>query len=510
MKNKILYYGWFSMIFLCFKTLPAFAYDNKTDEIIKPKEIFSSTHHTITLGKKKLDYTATAGQFIIGDDAGKQKAQMFFIAYEKEGRDIARRPITFAFNGGPGSSSVWLHFGAISPKRVRLKKNGFAPSPPAVLIDNEFTWLTFTDIVFIDPVGTGFSRVLNNKEKKQYFSFRKDIESVGDFIRLYLTRYSRWLSPKFLVGESYGTTRAVGLTDYLLDKHGIDFNGILLVSPVLDYNTILFSQSNKLPYILFLPTYVAAAWYHKKIPDPLGELKSTLAEAEDWAIDNYMVALAKGNALTFEQQQSIALKMTKHTGLSQDFILKSNLEILSKHFRKELLRKDQKIIGRMDARFTGPDVDTAGEISTYDPSLDSLIGIFSSAINHYIRNDLKFEDDNPYRHLNYNVSQDWDWSSAIQGGQGYVNVSQALTDAIHKNNYLKVFVASGYYDLATPYFAVKYTINHLKLGNHLRNNINISFYNAGHMMYIDLPSLQKLTADVSLFYDKTLSAAKQR
>jgi carboxypeptidase C (cathepsin A) len=504
MKRIIFCCSVLAVAFLVFKTLPAFASDNKTAETVKPKEIFSTTQHTIKVGRKKLHYTATAGQLILKDDSGKQKAQVFFIAYKKKDKNTAGRPVTFAFNGGPGSSSVWLHFGAIGPKRVRLKEDGSTPPPPAALIDNEFTWLAFTDVVFIDPVGTGYSRALDKKKEKQFFDFKKDIESVGDFIRLYLTRYNRWLSPRFIAGESYGTTRAVGLTKYLHKTHGIDLNGILLVSPVLDFNTIMFNSSNNLSYVLAFPTYTAAAWYHKRLPSKHMELNETLSEVENWVVNDYVVTLTKGNRLPPAQKEAIASRIANHTGLSQDYILKNNLKIPIGRFRKELFRNEKRVIGRMDARFTGPDTDAAGEASTYDPSLEMLIGIFSSAVNYYVRNDLKFESDIPYRYLNYSVSRAWDWSTGINHGQGYLNVSQALTDAIHINNHLRVFIASGYYDLATPYFAAKYTINHLGLDKDLRDNIRIRFYNAGHMMYIDLPSLKKLTADVSLFYKQTL------
>jgi carboxypeptidase C (cathepsin A) len=484
------------------------ASDNKTDDAAAPKEIFSTTRHSVRSGSGKVSYTATAGQLILKDDAVQQKAALFFIAYEKCNASAAERPITFAFNGGPGSSSVWLHFGAIGPQRVVLNDDGTAPPPPGRLQDNPFTWLAFTDIVFIDPVGTGYSRAIDASKKNEFYNFKNDIGSIGDFIQMYLTRYGRWLSPKFLVGESYGTTRAVGLVDYLHARHGIDLNGVALVSPVLDYNTILGQQPNTLPSLLVLPTYTASAWYHKKLPAQPGALEDALAAVETWAMADYLGILAQGNALPEEQQQAAAAIMANHTGLASDFILRNNLMVSGSRFRKELLRSQRKVIGRMDTRFAGPDIDAGGEAGTYDPSMDGLIGIFAGAINHYVRSELKFETELPYRYLNFDIGKEWDWSSAIRGGQGYVNVSQSLSQALHKNKYLQVFVAAGYYDMATPYFATRYTFNHLDLDRSLAGNITMRFYNAGHMMYVDLPSLNELSADVAAFYARALSPAK--
>ncbi len=500
MKNRVVVSAFIILWLALLSVYPSFASDNATCEKSQAKEVFSVTHHTAEVGKEKLDYTATAGQLILTDDEGRQRAQIFFIAYEKKGAKKYSRPITFAFNGGPGSSSVWLHFGAIGPKRVLLNSDGSTLPPPATLIDNEFSWLAFTDLVFIDPVGTGYSRPLPDKKKKKFYGFKKDIESVGDFMRLYLTRYQRWLSPKFIVGESYGTTRAVGLTEYAHEQHGIAFTGIVLVSPVLEFSTILFNQSNDLPFMLFLPTYAATAWFHKKLPAQNSAFENMLTRAEDWVLHDYTVSLVQGNSLERQQEHLCATQMANLTGLSSDYILSNNLRIPAWRFRKELLRDEHKIIGRMDGRLTGPDTDTAGEAGSYDPSLDPLIGVFSSAVNHYVRNDLKFESDVPYKYINYTANRAWDWSSGVHRGQGYVDVSQKLTAAIHTNKYLKVFIASGYYDLATPYFAVKYTVNHLELDKTLRDNIVLHFYRAGHMMYTSLVTLKKFTSDIALFY----------
>jgi carboxypeptidase C (cathepsin A) len=309
------------------------------------------------------------------------------------------------------------------------------------------------------------------------------------------------MSQKYIVGESYGTTRAVGLAEYLHTTHGIDLNGIVLISPVLDFNTILINSSNNLPYILFFPTYSEIALYHHKISFDKS-IEEVRREVEDWAMDEYMPGIARGNTLSADRKNSIVDTIAGYTGLSKDYILKNDLKIPVNRFQKELLRDQNKVVGRMDARFTGPDKDPAGEGSGYDPSLEMLVGTFASSVNHYVRNDLDFKSDTPYKYLNYSISREWNWQSGINNSQGYVNVSQALTDALHINQYLNVFVASGYYDLATPYFAIQYTVNQLKLEKSLRDNISIHFYNAGHMMYTNRPSLIKLTEDISLFFKK--------
>lgn len=500
MKTTILFIAIYAT--LCVRTAMVFGHvsDNKTAEARSDQEVFSTTTHTVKAGGKQIEYTTTAGRLILKSEAGESRAQIFFIAYEKKGTDSARRPVTFAFNGGPGSSSVWLHLGAIGPKRISLNKDGSVPPPPAVLVDNEFTWLEFTDVVFIDPVGTGYSRAVDEKKEKEFYNFKNDIEAVGDFMRLYLTRYNRWQSPKFVAGESYGTTRAVGLIGYIHQKHGIDLNGILLISPVLDFNTIDFSQSNDLPYLLFLPTYTASAWYHKKLASPSPDLESSLAPVETWALNEYTTILAQGTALTPEKQEAAAGMIGGLTGLSSEYVLKNNLRVHYARFCKELLRDRQIIIGRMDARMTMPDTDGAGDVAESDPSFERLIGAFAGTINQYVKNDLKFTEDIPYTYLNYNAGKQWDWKSGIQREQGYLSLSQSLTDAMHLNGHLKVFIASGYYDLATPYCGAKYTVNHLVLENNLKDNIHINFYHAGHMMYTDQPSLGKLFKDVSAFY----------
>jgi carboxypeptidase C (cathepsin A) len=460
------------------------------------------TQHSIRLGNRTLHYTATVGLMPIRDAEDKIEAHIFYMAYTldrpPEGR---RRPLMFSFNGGPGSSSVWLHLGALGPRRVQMLPDGGMPPPPAELVDNEFTWLDRTDLVFIDPVGTGYSRPVKPDLGKKFWSVQGDIDSVGEFIRAYLTQYERWESPLFLVGESYGTTRASGLAGYLVD-HGIALRGIVLVSAVLNFETLAFSPGNDLPYALFLPSYTATAWYHKKLPPNYQrDLQKTLREVEQWSASHYAAALARGDRLLPSERQDVIDHLALYTGLSKTYIQQSNLRIDQQHFAKELLRSEERTVGRYDSRFKGVDETAVSSVPDYDPSEAVVRPPFTTAFNNYIRSELKYRSDAEYRILH--GMHEWNWGSAIGG---FPNVSEALRRGFVKNPYLKVFVASGYYDLATPYFGTHYTIDHLNLDPTLRGNVTTAEYGAGHMMYIQNQSLAKLKQDVSAFLGDALKA----
>ena len=461
------------------------------------KDRLVETNHTVTLNGNKLEYTATAGTLPLRNDEGKVTARVFFVAYTKTGvTDASVRPITFAFNGGPGSSAVWLHLGGLGPRRVQLGPDGELPPPPFRLADNPWTILDMTDLVFIDPVSTGFSRAEDEKDAKQFHGVQPDLEAVGEFIRLYLTRFQRWGSPKFLAGESYGSTRAAGLAGYLHERHGIDLNGVILISAVLNFQTIRFDEGNDLPYVLFLPAYTATAWYHKKLPPELqGDLRSALAAAEQFAVAEYSVALLKGGQLTADEQRQIARKLARFTGLSEDYILRANLRIGAQRFMKELLRSARRTVGRFDSRFTGTDSDAVGEVMEYDASYAAVQGPYTAALNQYIRGELKYESDLPYEILTGKV-QPWDYGAARNR---YLNMTRSLRLALVQNPHLRVFVASGYYDLATPYFAMDYTIRHLGLDPSQRDRVTTAYYEAGHMMYIHQPSQEKLKRDLAAF-----------
>ncbi len=470
-----------------------------------PEPKLSLTHHFIQIDGKRLNYTATAGYLQLKDETGRPRADLFFVAYTRDDEESkSRRPVTFAFNGGPGASSIFLHLGALGPKRALLGDEKAVP-PPYQLVTNEYTWLDFTDLVFIDPVGTGYSRSAPGVKPEEFYGVKGDIQSVGEFIRIYLTRYQRWLSPKFIVGESYGTTRAAGLSGYLQNKLGINFNGILLISEVLNFQTIVFSPGNDLPYILYLPPYAIAAWHHRKLPPVYqSDLSKTLEEVEKFALNEYTLALTKGNGLSDGERDRIIEKLAGYTGLSTTYIKNSNLRIDRDGFVKELLRNENRRIGVLDSR-----VSASYQVHEFveDPSVFTVVGPLVATWNDYVRNELKFETEVSYEILSEKVNELWNWGSAT-GGLGYVDVAKILQQAMNENRFLKVFIASGYYDLDTSYFATKYTVNHLNLDPSSRANITLAYYDGGHQMYTHLPSLKKLKTDASAFITRALESGR--
>ncbi|MBX3119216.1 MAG: hypothetical protein KF784_09135 [Fimbriimonadaceae bacterium] len=445
-----------------------------------------------------LEYTATAGMLPLKNEFGETEAGIFFMAYTKKGvKDPAKRPLMFSFNGGPGSSSVWLHLGAVGPKRVKMMPDGDMPSPPFELVDNPEGWLEHTDLVFIDPVGTGFSRPAKKDGGKKYWSLEGDVESIGEFIRLYLTRYKRWASPLYLVGESYGTTRAAGLSGHLIDK-GIAFNGIVLVSSILNFQTARFNKGNDLPYLLFLPTYTATAWYHKKLSGNRS-LEAVLKEAEAFVENDYLIALAKGDSIPEAQRKRIVQKLVQLTGLSRAYIEATDLRVNIHRFCKQLLRDQKRTVGRLDSRFKGIDENASTENPEHDPSMSMILPPYTAMINDYLRRDLGWESDVPYYVFNPGeLWKNWTYGDAAAG---HPDTSEALRSALSKNPHMRVFVASGYYDLATPYYATEYTLAHLGLDPSLRKNISTAYYEAGHMMYIDEGCLAKFKKDVAGFLE---------
>ncbi len=492
----------------------------KEEPTPKYEDNLSITHRTVTIAGKEIRYTATTGTMILKEEIDepddgngqpqteKPKAAIFFTAYTLDkdkstpsAEHRKTRPLTFSFNGGPGSSSVWLHLGLLGPRRVKMSDEGEMLPPPFELVDNEFSLLDLTDLVFIDPVTTGYSRTLPGESPKQFHDFKKDIESVGDFIRLYTSRYQRWVSPKFLIGESYGTTRSAGLAGYLQERHGMYLNGIMLISSILNFQTARFMPGNDLPYVLFLPTYTATAWYHGKLDAKLQKnLRDTLDEAEIFALGEYNSALMKGDTLTLSEKNKIIQKLARYTGLSPEYIRRTNMRVEIMRFTKELLRDERRTTGRLDTRFKGIDRDSAGEGWEFDSSLAAITGPYAATLNDYLRSELEFESDLPYEILTGRV-QPWSYD---QHQNQYVNVAETLRKAMSINQYLKVFVGNGYYDLATPYFATLYTFDHMALDESLRENISMGFYEAGHMMYIHLPSLEKLKEDLVTFIGSAL------
>jgi carboxypeptidase C (cathepsin A) len=462
-----------------------------------PEDKTVQTKHSVRIGGQEVKYTATAGTIVMKLEDGTPKASVFFVAYTKDDvSDASKRPITFAFNGGPGAGSLWLHVGALGPRRVEMGDAGNLLPPPYKFVDNESSILDVTDLVFIDPVTTGYSRTVPGEADKQFHGVQEDVQSVGDFIRLWTTRNRRWGSPKFLAGESYGTTRAAGLSGYMQQRYGMYLNGIILISSILNFQTAEFDEGNDLPYVLYLPTYTAIAWYHKKLPGDLqGDLQKAISESKAFAVNEYADALMKGDALPQARRAEIAQKLSRLTGLPADYIDRANLRIEIFRFDKELLKNERRTVGRLDGRFTGIDADAAGEQPDYDPSLAAIVGPYTATLNEYVRGELKFESDLPYEFLTGRVRP---WNYAPYENR-YVNVAETLRRAMTQNQFLRVFVGKGYYDLATPFFAADYTFDHLGLDPTLRAHISGGYYEAGHMMYVHHDSLAKLKQDLAQF-----------
>jgi carboxypeptidase C (cathepsin A) len=462
-----------------------------------PEDKVVQTKHSARIGGQEIKYTATAGTLVMKTEEGDAKATIFYIAYTRDDvSDVSQRPILFAFNGGPGSSSVWLHLGAFGPRRVEMGDVGALLPPPYKLVDNESSLLDVTDTVFIDPVSTGYSRPAPGESPNQFHGVREDVQSVGDFIRLYTTRNKRWSSPKFLAGESYGTTRAAGLSGYLQQRYGMYLNGIILISTVLNFQTSDFNSGNDLPYILILPTYTAIAWYHKRLPSDLqSDLHKAVQESEEFANGDYTLALTAGDALPSAKRTETVKHLARLSGLSEDYIERTNLRVEIDRFTKELLRSDRRTVGRIDGRFTGIDLDAAGERPEYDPSIAAIMGPYTATLNDYVRGDLKFDSDLPYEVLTGRVAP---WSYQPFENR-YIDVGETLRSAMTQNPFLRVFVAKGYYDLATPFFAADYTLEHLGLDPSLRGHISGDYFESGHMIYAHQPSLAKLKQDTAQF-----------
>jgi carboxypeptidase C (cathepsin A) len=482
-----------------------------------PEKPLAVTHHTVTIGGRPITYTATVGTLTVNKRDETPGARIFFMAYTQDGiKDLSVRPVTFVFNGGPGSSSVWLHMGGWGPRRVLMTDEGFSVKPPFGLVDNENSLLDVTDLVFIDPVSTGYSRPLSGEDKTQFHGIAEDIASVGEFIRLYVTRYERWASPKFILGESYGTTRAAGLSGYLQGRTtGMYLNGIVLVSSVLDFQTITFQPGSNLAYVLFLPHYTATAWYHKKLAPELQarSLKEVLKEAEEFAANEYLTALFQGNRLTKDEMERTASKLAALTGLSREYIGESNLRVRHDRFVKELLRTDFETVGRLDSRFKGRDADAAGENYEFDPSSAAIQGAFSTMFNEYVRTELGYKEDLPY--AIYGNVYPWNFLSQPEEaeqmpgapsrgrsrGFGNINVAETLRRAMSENPFLKVFVANGFYDGATPYFGTEYTFSQIGLNGEFEGRVRMGYYEAGHMMYIRKPCIIQLKQDLANFFE---------
>lgn len=466
-----------------------------------PTDDVTQSRHTFAGPAGEFSYTATAGRIVLREeihDNGKfdglrPKAQLFVVSYCRDDVDPGTRPVTFAFNGGPGSSSIWLHMGLLGPVRVQMGDAGALLPPPYGVAANPESLLQQSDLVFIDPVSTGFSRVAEGGKPEEFHGFTRDIDAVGEMIRLWTTRNGRWMSPKFLVGESYGTLRAAALAAHLQKRHSLFLNGIGLISSVLDFGTIRFTDGNDLPYSLFLPTYACIAHYHGLLGDRA--LADVRADAEDLAGNAYPHALARGARLSTPDRDAIVRRIAALTGLSTDYLDRANLRIEHKRFFREVLRDRGQIVGRLDGRFTGWDADDAGELPGHDPSDVAIRGPYAAALNHHVHSTLGYHSDLPYEVLTDRV-QPWSYK---EFESKHVSVTASLSDAMRQNPHLRVYVACGYYDAATPYFAAEHALAHLALPDQLRSAIDVHYYDAGHMMYGHEPSRLRQSADLAAF-----------
>ncbi len=485
-------------LLICFFSLLSFSKIYGLEGAIS-EESFIATDYEIEIEGKKVPYRAIAGNFILKDEKQNPIASLFWVSYSRtDVSDVERRPLTFCFNGGPGSSSVWLNLGLFGPKKINVTDTHEA-LPPYHLVDNPHSLLDITDIVFVDPVSTGFSHAIPFDQAKKFHGVEEDTKTLAEVIRLYLDKYNRWNSPKFVVGESYGSLRATTLASYLHQSSYIYLNGLILVSSTLNFKVFDFDLGNDLSYILFLPTYTATAWYHKKLPEDLQDnFDKAIQESTEFARNEYAASLFLGDSIDANRNENTSKRLARLTGLSAEYVKNSNLRVDASHFGKELLRDQQRTVGRFDSRFEGVDGDFTGETLEYDPSINTILGPYTAAYTQYIKTDLHWNSNLPYYTLKGIDS--WDYGSRNQ----YMNVMDTMRAMLSKNQLLRVFVANGYYDLATPFFGSHYTFNHLKLDQSLHRQITMKDYPAGHMMYINPPSQLQMRKDLAEFFKLSL------
>lgn len=472
-----------------------------------PRPEQAVTTHRIVIGGTTLDYTATAGTLIVRNEKDQPYASMGYVAYvERDVADAAKRPITFAYNGGPGSSSIWLHMGALGPRRVVTSDAAPTPPPPYALVDNAYSILDRTDLVMIDPVGTGVSKAVGEAKDEAFWGVDPDIESVSRFIRQYVTDNGRWNSPKYLLGESYGTTRSAGVVDYLQTKTNMAFNGVILVSVALDLEAIFDLPGNDRTFPMFLPTYAAVAWYHKVLPDPPSDRASFLDEVRRFARGEYSSALLAGSGLDAAERTAVVEKLHRYTGLSVDYLEKADLRVTEGEFTQELLREHHETVGRLDARFVGPTLDVLAKEADYDPQSAAVSSAYTAAFLHYFHDELKFSRDETYV-VSAEIWRKWDYRHKAPGAPfplpTLTNTGLDLAHALVYNPSLRVLVLNGYYDLATPFLATEYMVSHLGLEKDLQSHVEMKYYDAGHMMYVHEPSLKKFKEDVADFIERT-------
>ena len=471
-----------------------------------PKEETSVTEHSTKIGGQTIAYKATAATTLLKNEKGEPTALLYSTAYTRtDVKELSQRPLAFLYNGGPGAASVWVHMGAYGPRRVAAVDVGGAVAPPYKIVDNGESLLDRADLVFIDPVGTGFSHAAGKAQDKDFWGVDQDMKSLAQFIHIYVSRNNRWNSPKFLIGESYGTFRSAALGNYLQSHEGIYLNGIVLMSSVLNLGTISFNPGEDMTYVFYVPSYAASAWYQKTLQDRPENLETFLKEARHFASTEYAATLMKGDQLGSAEKSEMAKKLARFTGLSEDFLIKANLRVNLPQFMKELQRSKGLTTGRFDARYSGPTYDMLGEYAEYDPQDASTTGAFVAALNSYMRDELKFGQDKTYLPGSDEAGSQWDWKHHGPGDNfgfpGSPNVEGDLIQALLTNPRLQVEVENGLYDLATPFYATEYTMDHLLLPEKLRGNIHMQYYGAGHMMYVRDEDRTKLKNNVASFIE---------
>jgi carboxypeptidase C (cathepsin A) len=480
--------------------------DADKDAAAIPPEKPVATHHELKLDGKTLKYTATAGTLIIRDEEDKPYGSIFYVAYTLDGAEAQSRPVSFLYNGGPGSATLWLHMGSFSPVRVETDSPNPTAGPPFKLVPNQYSLLDKTDLVFIDAPLTGYSRAVGKATAKDFAGVDPDLRAFDRFITRYITVNQRWNSPKFLIGESYGTTRSAALAD-MLGNDGVQLNGVVLISSILNFN--IRAGGYDMLYIANLPSYAAAAWYFNKIPNKPASLADWVEQARAYASGPYAQALFAGHNLPAEQLDTVAKEVSRLTGLSVDYIKETNLRISPTRFRKEVLRQDRRTLGRYDMRFEGVDLDAAGEAPSYDASSAGIGGAFVAALHDYLEQELKYESTDAYR-PSAEINEQWDWKHKPTSGgprmsspeQPQPYVAADLASAMRKNPHLKVFSANGYFDLATPFFATEYDLSHMNLDPPLRGNVQFGYYPSGHMIYLNVEALRQLKDDLAGFITK--------
>ncbi|WEN15867.1 peptidase S10 [Rhodanobacter sp. AS-Z3] len=473
------------------------------DARIPTTETVVRTEHSVSIGGRAIKYTATAGTVIIRDDKNQPQASVFYVAYTVDDGKPSKRPVTFLYNGGPGSSSVWLHMGSFAPVRIETASPEATAPPPYHLVANSDSLLDKTDLVFIDAIGAGYSRPLGKATGKDFWGVDQDISAFSRAIQRYVTLNKRWNSPKFLYGESYGTTRSAALVDALQEK-GMSFNGVILMSSILNYAVRMPGYDEI--YLGYLPSYAAAAWYHNKIPNKPADLKTFVDQARTWARGPYAAALAQGQDLPAAQFDAIAAQMAAYTGLSVQYIQDANLRVDPSRFRKELLRDQRLTLGRYDSRFTGTDPDAAGETPDYDASDTGISGAFVAAFHEYLEGQLNYHSQLDYRPTYGEIGKGWDWKHKAAGSRRAMPlpyVAGDLAHAMRTNPNLKVLSVNGYYDFATPFTNTEYDLSHMNLDPSLRGNLSFLYYPSGHMIYLNTEALKQLKSDLGRFYDHT-------